>query len=111
MIVSVVYLQNFFPRGVIKDNFINKVNIYDTYGNTQSILINNIYNDLIQKIDLLDDYVYILNNKKVIITPESIKNLVEYLVTTQLDQSIVINHKNGSANGRYVLNYYLTTIK
>lgn len=47
MIVSVVYLQNFFPRGVIKNNFINKVIIYDTYGNTQSVLIDNIYNDLI----------------------------------------------------------------
>lgn len=107
-----LYIYKIFSRGgIIKNNFINKVNIYDTYGNTQSILIDNIYNDLIQKIDLLDDYVYILNNKKILITPESIKELVEYLVNMRSDQSIIINHKNGSANGRYVLNYYLTTIK
>ena len=91
--VAVVYLQNFSPKGIIKNDFINKVNIYDK-----------IY-------ELLNDYVYILNDKKIIITQQSIKDLITKLVNDNIDQSIIIHHKNGSANGRYTLYYYLTNIQ
>ena len=77
--VAVVYLQNFSPKGIIKNDFINKVNIYDKiYDKIE--LINNIYRDFSKKIELLNDYVYILNDKKIIITQQSIKDLITKLV-------------------------------
>ena len=92
MNVLVVYLQNYFPKGVIDSNYCNKVDIYSI---EQSDLIEKIYKNLLQKLDMFDQYVCLIDNKKVIVNK---------------DINLPIINQQGSANGAYHLFIYHSNV-
>lgn len=106
-----IMLNNYFPAGVIRSDYINKIDVYDRE-QEQSILIQKICNDLFKKLPMLDQYVFFSSTgKQTVINETTIKNFITQALETNADQNVLICHKNGSALGRYYLHVYSITSK
>lgn len=111
MKVLAVLLNNYFPNGIINTNYINKIDIYNK-DQSKEDLIDKICIDLMQKLEILvNDYIFLFNNKRILINKDSIKNLIKQIITEDEDRKIIIHHKCGSAFGRYYLCIYTINLK
>ena len=110
MELIIVLLQNYSPPGIIKHNYINKINAYNKQ-QEKSQLINKIYNDLLQKLPVLNDYMYYYDNTNIAINESSTQDLINKIINNNEDVIIFIHHKKGSAFGRYYLYVYSVIVQ
>ena len=108
--IVVMLVQYYYPKGIIPDDYINKVCIYNK---NDKNLEQKMYDDFVLKMDQMDGYYILYKDKSYAVNKENMRFIFKqiYNELNSSDINLIYNIKEKSQSNHYKLIIYSTYIR